>query len=83
MFLNIAKHLKDVTIMDRDCIEARWEMLSQNGKMSAKQISIRLPIDLESKIDDLISLYPNVTKSQIICDLVSLGVNQISVSHHA
>lgn len=68
--------------MNKNSIETRWSMLSKNGKMSPKQISIRLPLDLEAQIDNLISRYPNVPKNQIICDLVSLGIDQISVSHH-
>jgi len=69
--------------MDKNCIEDHWKMLSRGGKLSAKQISIRLPVDLEAKIDNLLSLYPNVTKSRMICDLLSLGVTQMTVSPHA
>ncbi|NWH06855.1 hypothetical protein [Desulfobacter latus] len=71
--------------MKKKSIETTWSMLSKNGKVSSKQISIRLPLDLEAQIDNFISRYPNVSKNQIICDLVSLvslGVDQMSASHH-
>ncbi|WP_321492165.1 hypothetical protein [uncultured Desulfobacter sp.] len=68
--------------MNEDFIEVGWSMLSKKGKMSSKQISIRLPLELEAQIDNLLSLYPNVPKNQIICDLVSLGVKKLSVAHN-
>ena len=46
-----------------------------NSKLTPKQLSIRLPIQVAAKISALCDLYPRRTKTEIIGDLLSTALD--------
>jgi hypothetical protein len=50
------------------------------GKLTPKQVSIRLPILLAAKISALCEMYPRKTKTEIIIDLLSTSLEQLEES---
>lgn len=50
-----------------------------NTKLTPKQISLRLPILVSSKISALCDMYPRKTKTEIIGDLLSTALDQFEL----
>ena len=53
-----------------------WE-LRDNSRLTAKQMSIRLPTHVAARISALCELFPNKTKTQLIGDLLSSALDQL------
>ncbi len=56
-----------------------WD-IPDYGKLTPKQVSIRLPILLAAKISALCEMYPRKTKTEIIVDLISTALEQLEES---
>ena len=41
-----------------------------NSRLTAKQQSFRLPVHVAAKLEALVALFPNKTKTQIVADLL-------------
>lgn len=48
-----------------------------NSKLTAKQLSIRLPMHVSAKISALNDIYPRKTKTEIIGDLLATAIDQL------
>lgn len=48
-----------------------------HSKLTPKQISLRLPIQVAAKISALCDLYPRKTKTEIIGDLLATALDQL------
>ena len=53
-----------------------WE-LKDNSKLTAKQMSIRLPTHVAARISALCDVFPNKTKTQLIGDLLSSALDEV------
>lgn len=49
-----------------------------NSKLTPKQWSIRLPIQVAAKINALCDIYPRKTKTEIISDLLATALDQVA-----
>lgn len=49
-----------------------------NTRLTAKQISIRLPVHVAAKISALAEMFPNKTKTEIIGDLLTAALEQVA-----
>ena len=56
-----------------------WDQ-PDNGRLTPKQISVRLPILVSAKISALCEMYPRRTKSEIITDIISASLEQLEES---
>lgn len=56
----------------------KWS-LSSSGALSPHQISLRLPVNDLARIKTLENMYPSLTRSKIICDLISSALDQLGV----
>ena len=48
-----------------------------HSKLTPKQISLRLPIQVAAKISALCDMYPRKTKTEIIGDLLATALDQV------
>jgi hypothetical protein len=48
-----------------------------NSRLTAKQISVRLPVHVAAKINALCDLFPNKTKTEIIGDLLTAALDDL------
>jgi hypothetical protein len=48
-----------------------------NSRLTAKQLSFRLPVDVAAKISALCELYPNKTRTEIIGDLLTAALVEV------
>ena len=48
-----------------------------NSRLTAKQLSVRLPVHVAARINALCDMYPNKTKTEIIGDLLSMALREI------
>ena len=48
-----------------------------NTRLTAKQVSVRLPVHVAAKINALAELFPNKTKTEIIGDLLSAALEDL------
>jgi len=48
-----------------------------HSKLTPKQISLRLPIQVSAKISALCDMYPRKTKTEIIGDLLATALDQL------
>ncbi len=60
-------------------LDSIWDQ-PDNGRLTPKQISIRLPILVSAKISALCEMYPRKTKSEIITDIISASLEQLEES---
>jgi len=51
-----------------------------HSKLTPKQISLRLPIQVAAKISALCDMYPRKTKTEIIGDLLATALDQLENS---
>lgn len=51
-----------------------------HSKLTAKQWSIRLPIQVAARINALCDLYPRKTKTEIIGDLLATAIEQLAAA---
>ena len=51
-----------------------------NSRLTRKQQSFRLPVQVAAKIDALCDLYPNKTKTEIVADLLSSALDEVIVN---
>lgn len=49
-----------------------------NTRLTAKQMSIRLPVHVAAKISALAEMFPNKTKTEIIGDLLTAALEQVA-----
>lgn len=49
-----------------------------NARLTAKQMSIRLPVHVAAKISALAEMFPNKTKTEIIGDLLTAALEQLA-----
>lgn len=49
-----------------------------HSKLTPKQISLRLPIQVAAKISALCDMYPRKTKTEIIGDLLATALDQLA-----
>ena len=54
--------------------------LSDNSRVTSKQLSFRLPVHVAAKISALSDLFPNKTKTEIIGDLLTSALEKIEYS---
>ncbi len=54
-----------------------WDAPDQS-KLTPKQISLRLPIQVAAKISALCDMYPRKTKTEIIGDLLATALDQFA-----
>lgn len=59
-----------------------WNTLD-NSQLTAKQISVRLPLLVSAKISALCEMYPNKTKTEIIGDLLAAVLDQFECKHES
>ena len=62
--------------MDEKFLLKKWQQANKS-EMSSRQISIRLPVKIANRIDELLIDHPNLSKSQMISDLVSFSLDKI------
>jgi len=60
-------------------LDSTWD-IPNNGRLTPKQMSIRLPILVAAKISALCEMYPRKAKSEIIIDLISTSLEQLEES---
>lgn len=53
-----------------------WE-LRDNSRLTAKQMSVRLPTHVAARISALCEIFPNKTKTQLIGDLLSSALDEL------
>ena len=53
-----------------------WE-LRDNSRLTAKQMSIRLPTHVAARVAALCDVFPNKTKTQLIGDLLSSALDEV------
>lgn len=54
-----------------------WEA-PDHSKLTPKQISLRLPIQVAAKISALCEMYPRKTKTEVIGDLLATALDQFA-----
>lgn len=54
--------------------------LPDNSRITAKQLSFRLPVHVAAKISALCDLFPNKTRTEIIGDLLTSALEKIEYS---
>ena len=53
-----------------------WE-LRDNSRLTAKQMSVRLPTHVAARISAICEVFPNKTKTQVIGDLLSSALDEL------
>ncbi|BCR03140.1 hypothetical protein DESUT3_02090 [Desulfuromonas versatilis] len=65
--------------MDPKDLLAIWTA-PDHSKLTPRQISLRLPIQVAAKINALCDMYPRKTKTEIIGDLLATALDQLEQS---
>ncbi|RLL52307.1 hypothetical protein D8Y20_07275 [Mariprofundus sp. EBB-1] len=48
-----------------------------NSRLTAKQLSVRMPVHVAARVNALCDMHPNKTKTEIIGDLLSMALREI------
>jgi len=51
-----------------------------NSRLTAKQLSVRLPVHVAARVNALCDMYPNKTRTEIIGDLLSMALKEIEAA---
>jgi len=51
-----------------------------NTRLTAKQLSVRLPVHVAARVNALCDMYPNKTRTEIIGDLLSMALKEIEAA---
>lgn len=62
-------------IQSKDLLKL-WDA-PEHGRLTAKQISLRLPVGIAARVAALCELYPNKNRTQVISDLLSTAFSDL------
>ncbi len=51
-----------------------------NSRLTAKQLSVRLPVHVAARVNALCDMYPNKSRTEIIGDLLSMALKEIEAA---